>query len=68
MGNRHPPSWTGFPDPKNKGSELRDHVFEILADRLGWDGTEEEFMDGLERLRDENQRTKKQAPDIRDSR
>ena len=34
MGNRHPPSWTGFPDPKNKGSELRDHVFEILADRL----------------------------------
>lgn len=53
--------WKGFPDPDNPGSELSDHTFAVMADHLGWSGTEDELMEWLRRLQDENQGTDTQT-------
>ena len=42
------------------------HQFKNLAEALDWDGTEQELMEGLEKLADERQRTHKSGGDCRD--
>lgn len=57
--------WRGFSVPGQVNNELHDHCFAVLADKLDWKGTEEEFMNhlkNLERLQDEKKNIRKGNP------
>lgn len=59
------PMWQGFSVPGVVNHELHDHCFSVLAEKLDWKGSEQEFIDhlkNLERLQDEKKNIKQCYP------
>jgi hypothetical protein len=54
------PEWKGFSVPGIVNNELHNHCFAVLAEKIDYRGTEQEFIDHLkhlERLQDEKKNT-----------